>query len=261
MTIQYFLVDVSSITSKVARSQFSEAEIDRIAETILETGVAIEPILLRQLSPLEYEVAYGDLTYHAAARAQEIDPDRGEMVSAFVASEKVLPAAIRQAEFFAARKGGRAALSQGNGEIDDEGARAIATQIAPEQTTSNPNLEIRLTNVELRLTNIESRMDRALVELREQREQDRKWLEREVAEIRKDVPRPIAPLEAFNTLESERLAIKLKQAGIPSASQVAQNADSARQKGEFKSLSDVVKRVRGLSAERMLQIAESGLGS
>jgi hypothetical protein len=62
----------------------------------LESGGLLSPIVLKQTGPESYEVLAGDLEYHAAARAKELDPRKGEMVSAYVVPPQNQAAAVAQ---------------------------------------------------------------------------------------------------------------------------------------------------------------------
>lgn len=81
---EYYLVDVKSIQSTTPRSKFKVDQLETLAQSILETGGLLSPLLLKQTGPESYEVLAGDLEYYAAVRAKEIDPRKGEMVNAFV---------------------------------------------------------------------------------------------------------------------------------------------------------------------------------
>jgi len=90
------LVDVSGITSTVPRSAFDADQVESLAQSILESGGLLSPIVLKQTGPESYEVLAGDLEYHAAARAKELDPRKGEMVNAYVVPPQHQAAAVAQ---------------------------------------------------------------------------------------------------------------------------------------------------------------------
>jgi hypothetical protein len=92
----HYLVDVSGITSTVPRSAFDADQIESLAQSILESGGLLSPIVLKQTGPESFEVLAGNLEYHAAARAKELDPRKGEMVNAYVVPPQNQAAAVAQ---------------------------------------------------------------------------------------------------------------------------------------------------------------------
>jgi hypothetical protein len=84
MKLSTSLVAVKKITSQVDRSTFASADLDHAARLILNIEGVINPLILQRISLDAYEVVDGDFEYYAAARAREIDPLKGEFVSAFI---------------------------------------------------------------------------------------------------------------------------------------------------------------------------------
>ena len=82
LSTQFILV--KEINSNVPRSNFSDTEIEQLAKSILEVGGVIRPIVVRPTGIDSYEVVEGHLEYHAAARANEINPRDGQTITAFV---------------------------------------------------------------------------------------------------------------------------------------------------------------------------------
>ncbi|MEO6863043.1 MAG: ParB N-terminal domain-containing protein [Microcoleus sp.] len=78
------LVAVKKIVSAVPRSNFSEPDLDKLARLILESGGLIYPIVVRRTSIGSYEIVDGNFEYYAAARAREIEPEKGETIGAFI---------------------------------------------------------------------------------------------------------------------------------------------------------------------------------
>ena len=75
---------VKEITSTVPRSNFSDTEIEKLAQSILAVEGLIRPIVVRPTGIDTYEVVDGDREYHAAVRAREIDGRKGERITAIV---------------------------------------------------------------------------------------------------------------------------------------------------------------------------------
>jgi DNA uptake protein ComE-like DNA-binding protein len=96
-TVRFYLVDVKEISSTIPRSNFNENELEQLANSVLITGCLLKPLLLRQTSPISYELLEGYLEYWAAVKAKEKEPILAEMVSAFVVKPEVETIAIEQA--------------------------------------------------------------------------------------------------------------------------------------------------------------------
>lgn len=225
--IEYYLVDVSSIHSTVPRSQFSINQLETLAHSILSAGSLVAPLLLRQVGHDNYEVLIGDLGYYAALRAKEIDPRKGEVVSAFIIPPKLEDSAIEQLRY----------LSQ----LSD----------SPKPIPAN--------EIDLRITQIESRLNMALHDLETSHRRDIKRLDDDIEVIKTKIPQRIEPLEAFNSLSLAVLAQKLSAANVrgKTAKRILDQIDSERQKESFKSLTDIVSRLDGISANRMLGILDT----
>jgi predicted nucleic acid-binding OB-fold protein len=230
--ISFSLVDVKNITSDIPRSSFPEADLDRLAELILESEGIIRPLVLKVTGAESYTVVDGHFEYYAAVRAREKDPRKGEMVNAFVISPKSEITIAKQAELL----------------------RAVESldKIKPLSDT---------TNLEARLASIELRFEKQINELRSEQAQARQRVEDKLKQIESQSSKQIAPLEAFNTLSPFELVLRLKTAGLTGkkADKIIQNIKSQRQKKKFESLSDVVTRVEGLSDKGMVTLIDSWL--
>lgn len=78
------LVLVKKITSTVPRDNFRDRDLEKVAQLILELGGLINPIILRRNGMDAYEIVDGDFEYYAAAKAREINPQKGETIGAFI---------------------------------------------------------------------------------------------------------------------------------------------------------------------------------
>ncbi len=77
-------VEVKSIQTDESRSNFSEAQLDQLADLLLKGEGALRPVIVKQLDYENYRLIDGTLSYYAAVRAREKDSRRGEMVNAFI---------------------------------------------------------------------------------------------------------------------------------------------------------------------------------
>jgi ParB family chromosome partitioning protein len=84
MKLSNSFIAVKKITSSIPRSNFSEDELNRAAELILKVEGIINPLVLRRTSPQSYDVFDGHFEYYAAARAKEIDSQKGEYIGSFI---------------------------------------------------------------------------------------------------------------------------------------------------------------------------------
>jgi hypothetical protein len=238
---EYYLVDVKSIKSDTPRSQFNVDELDKLAQSILESGGLLAPLLLKQTGPESYEVLAGDLEYYAAVRAKEIDPRKGEMVNAFVISPKEQESAVQQF-----------ALLNPPQETAPPGEHPPG----PAPVTSSSS------DADQRLTNLESRLDEAIREMKRSQDREVSRLEQEVKELKSQIPQKVEPLDGFNTFSLPQLAQKFASAGFrgKSAERVIQTIEKERNKAEFTSFTDIVERVDGLGDKRMISIIDAWAG-
>jgi len=69
LMISFSLVDVKDITSNMTRSSFPEADLDRIAQMILDCEGIIRPLVLKLTG--QRVAVDGHFEYYAAVRARE----------------------------------------------------------------------------------------------------------------------------------------------------------------------------------------------
>ncbi len=231
--ISFYLVDVKSITSNRPRSNFSEHEIDCLADMILECDGLVKPLLLKQVGIEQYTVIDGELEYYAAVRAKEKDPRQAEMVNALIVSSEIEDSVLKQAE----------ALKP----------KAIPSNLS----TSADGVESRLSNLEFRQMNVESRFDNIINEIKAESWRQNQAMEARVKELESRIPKPIPLLNAINTLPIDQLDIRLNEAGI--TKRVINNIKKERNRQlfqPFESFSDVVKRIDGLGDKTMIKIID-----
>jgi len=229
--IDFYLVDVKNITSPIPRSNFTEGDLENLADMILESGGIIRPLILKATGLETYTVVDGHFEYYAAVRAREKDPRKGEMVNALVVSPKSENIVAKQAEVF-------------------RGFESSEKQVKPPSD---------ITNLELRLTRVELRFEKQINEFREEQAQERQRLEKKLKETESHIPKQIEPLEALNTLSKDDLAIKLQRSRVRGAEKVAKAIEEARRKKkkkEFEDYRDVVKSVEGLGEKTMVTIID-----
>lgn len=229
--MQFLLVDVKDITSNIPRSNFAETDLENLADTILESGGIIRPLVLKATDAETYTVVDGHLEYFAAVRAKEKDARKGEMVNAFVISPKVENIVIKQATVL-------------------KSLESTEQPVTPTSDTSN---------LESRLANIELRFEKQFNEFRSEQIQERQRLEGKLKEIESRLPQPTDSLNLLNTLNQDDLALKLQRSRIPGAEKLAKaiyDARLAKKQKEFEDYRDVIKSVKGLGEKTMLTIID-----
>ena len=227
----FLMVDVESITSSVPRSRYSEADLERLADQLLEESL-LKPLILKKSGFETYEVVDGHLEYYAAVRASEKNPRQGEMVNALIIAEGSEAAAIQQVKTI-------------------------------QELTKSPQVNgTKITDVTLesRLTNLELRLEKGFNQIREEQLQERARVDNKFREIEiTPQQKQTEPLEILNILEQNELEIKLQRSKIRGAQKIAQNIVEARHKKPNKAFinyQDVVKSVQGLGETGILTIID-----
>jgi hypothetical protein len=230
--INFSLVDVKNITSEVPRSNFSEADLDSLANIILESGGIIRPLVVKATGAETYIVVDGQFEYYAAVRAREINPRKGEMVNAFVISPKVEDIVVKQAEILEARE-------------------------SSNQPIKPP---VVATNLETRLANLELRFEKQINELKSGFAQERQKVDNKFNEISSQIPQQIEPLNLLNAGDQDDLSARLQRSRVPGAEKIAKAIVDARNKKtqqKFEDYRDVVKSVKGLGEKTILTIIDT----
>jgi DNA uptake protein ComE-like DNA-binding protein len=257
-TIRFYLVDVKDIVSTELRSQFDAGQLEQLADLILETGCLLKPLLLKQKSPVRYEVLEGHFEYHAAVRANEKDAQRflGGMVSAFVIKQEVEKPAISQAK--------------------------IVNQTISTPTSKTEVVSTDSNVLEHRMNNLESRLENELQAIRTTSEQNTQQLKAAIEHSHaqlsdalntlittatqpaqlpsSDTHNPLITqdnteariLEALNTWSAAELIFRLKTVGV--GKKMVEKIISERGKSPFKSLGEVTARKFGIGPKTMAQI-------
>ncbi|NDJ25126.1 chromosome partitioning protein ParB [Nostoc sp. B(2019)] len=241
---EFFMLDVSSITSSVSRSNFQEADLENLADMILESGGILKPLVLKKIGFEKYEVIDGHFEYYASVRAREKNPSEGEMVNSLIISSEKEEAVLKQA-----------AVLRSAEPFDKSSTTLIKTNHSESNSTNSDFslLEKQINNLRLELA---------------QERQERQKLYDTIKLIESQIPKQVTPLDVFNSLSLVELTFRLRTAGFTDkkAVQVAESVDKERTKKRFESLKDVLarvkvatgkKQVKGISGEKMVDIVDS----
>jgi hypothetical protein len=218
---KFLRVDITDINPSVPRENFSETELENLANLIIEIGGIVRPAILKKADNKKvderYDIISGDLEYYASVIANQKVPDI-EMINAFVVDEEAENIALQQIQLLST-------------------ASAI---IAPPEKTENP--------LELRISNLEKRLETQLQAIREEYQKEIKRLEEKP--IVPPPPPPISILELLNTCDANQL----KKAGI--TQKVEGNFLKMRKDKPFISTDDIINRVDGMGEKTLNKLVD-----
>ncbi|OUL35829.1 hypothetical protein BV372_09565 [Nostoc sp. T09] len=233
---EFFMLDVSSITSSVSRSNFQEADLENLADMILESGGILKPLVLKKIGFEKYEVIDGHFEYYASVRAKEKNPNEGEMVNALIISPEKEEKVLKQAS---ALRG------------IESNDKTVKSLTEPTQSTQPESL---------RLANLELRLEKQLNELKSGMAQERQRIDDKFKKIENLIPQQTDPLNLLNTLDKDQLYVKLQRSRITGAETLAKAIVDARlskkNKQGFDDYRDVVQSVKGLGEKKILIIID-----
>ena len=218
--VDFFLVETKLISSSQPVSNFSQPEIAKLAKLILDTNGLLRPLVLKETGFEQYEVVSGHLEYHAAVRAKEKNALKAEMVNALVIKAEEEKAAIQQVQL----------LEQ------------LSSSTKEDSTTS-------ITPLDDLASNLEDLFNRELKAMSQK-------LETNLQHISDQLPKQIKPIDAFNQLSDVDLTRRLISVGVKGKNS-GKIVEQIVKNRPFSSLSEVVKQVKGLSAEKMVEIVDS----
>ena len=241
--INFSLVDIKSITSDVPRSNFAEADLENLADIILESEGIIRPVVVKAIGIENFSVIDGHFEYYAAVRAKEKDARKGEMVNAFVISPKLEDLVIKQA-----------AIIRG----EESSEKPVQTSSSTSDT-SNISHTSNTDKLESRLQNLELRFEKQINELNSKIRQERETTNEELKQLENRIPQPSHPLTLINTLNTDELALKFQRSRISRAEKLSEAIIDARENKsnqKFLDYCDIVNSVKGLGDKTILTIID-----
>ena len=263
------IVMVEDISSSLSRATFSEADLEKAAQLILQMEGTITPIILQKVGIDSYVVIEGDFEYYAALRAEEIDPMKGETINTYVIeSKKDLPFYQKQIEVF--RK--QSVLVPAGKPVENKTLKKV---FVSSQTVDIQPIMNAINNLSERFDGIVNQQSKRYLEV------DKKFdgLQEKIANISIAQPEKPAIIESIitsdiSTLKADflddlnnqkitgiKLESKLKQIRfnkkVVANKTVIKNIILERRKKPFKSLIDVVDRVDKLGDATLVKILDN----
>lgn len=200
---KFLIVELEGVTSRVPRYEFNEADLDTLADSILESGGILKPLVLKKIGFEKYEVIDGHFEYYAAVRAREKNPNRGEIVNAFIIPAEKEDAALNQVAFL---KG----LDSPEKIVPPDEKNEIGKLLVQNkqiyamlnQLISNPPTNTQKVNTDDRLKSLENKIEHLT-----------SVVEKLFTEVEKLIPPPPPPKLNLITATNEEIMISLSQVG------------------------------------------------
>jgi len=241
--LNFQLIDIVSIQSPVSRAEFSAEKIENLAQNFLRSGGNIKPLIVKRISPEEFEVVEGHFEFYAAKRAREVN-QFFEMVRAIILDVKNQDGVLEQINLL----------------ISDQPVNISDNQHLTDQDANS--------GLSQKVDNLEQHLSRVIDELRHQIEQQNQLINR----LGKTESEFLSYLDYFNKSSIVELSNILdRKAGLSGkeANSIAELIVNTRQHGEFENLLDITERVfkknktktgkniRAISKDRLLKMIDS----
>lgn len=216
MSFVPFSIDLETIIQPESqkRSQFEETRIEEIANLFLKARDTINPVIVRKISPISFEILEGYLEYYAALRAEEID-EQFTSIQAYIVPPELESTILEQ--YRRLRTSSNPVIS--NPEIIDTSEQSLINLV--ERTIAH---QINLLKSSLQ-EGINTKLDQKVSEMFEQ------YQPAELIKSVQNIEQHIIPsdsklLEDFNNLSHELIKNKLKAAKISNGSLLNKLVDS-----------------------------------
>lgn len=217
------LVTVRDIQPQTARAEHPPETIEQLARGILAAGGLARPLVVRQTGMAAFALLEGELAYHAAARARELDPVQAEAVLAFVATRENEAELLKQHALLGSR-----------GDSGPAPGPAMGGEVS------------------LVLTRLEQMLTQQFRQQEEHQRRENEAFRQTNFELAKRIPRPPQVLRLLNGDNDELLADALRRTGQKAEALLA----AIRAERPFPSLQDAVKRVSGLTDGRVTKLTD-----
>jgi hypothetical protein len=232
--VNFAKVDVKEVESDRLRSDFSQRNIEQLADLILESGGILRPLILKQVDIEKYIVLDGHLEYFASVRAREKDPRKGEMVNAFVTASKDEIAIQKQIQILGSHL-------PTNG-IDEPTLKVSESKIQSQSSDWIGSFETRLSEVREELFQAKRDYEYRFVQL-EKNFQEKKQIDL---------------LDMINSLEKQGLIEQLSRCGMAKAKiEAIYDARNQKESKKFDDYQDIEKTTKGLGSSGILRLIDA----
>lgn len=224
--LNFAKIDVKEIQCDVSRSSFNSENIENLANLILDISGILQPLILKQTGVENYSIIDGYLEYFAAVRAREKDPEKGEMVHAFLVDPKDEASIHEQIKIL----------------------RGVDQNLPTTTSISGPD------------NNWISSFETRLSEIREIFFQTKRDHEYRFTQIERDVndSSQLDLLDLINTLDRQRLLAELSRYGLAKSKiEMIFDARKTRDSEKFESYQDIVSSTKGFGPSGMLNLIDS----
>ncbi|MEE3717764.1 ParB/Srx family N-terminal domain-containing protein [Tumidithrix elongata RA019] len=286
MKLSTSLVAVKKITSSKSCSEFDSERIEKLAQEILKAEGIISPLILNRTSLESYEVVDGHFEYYAAVKAREIDPRKGEMISAYIidSENSAISSAIKeQIELL------RASATDDLPQVDEtaesvdrnltaEILRSVVTKISNfetkistfenlliekvnkiEQTTNNAKPSSEIFSVDAVINKLEDKLATVIGQSIEKYFLANNLLKlpsKPCKTLLYEKEKGKIVLQGFNTFDASQLKQKLSECGVRTAKSLSQKIYQVRLLEPYNSIEDVITKINGLTENTMQKIID-----
>jgi hypothetical protein len=209
MDLKTVIVDLDSVQAKPAKE--TAAELEALANTIIQLRGLVSLPVVRQLAIDEYELISGQLEFQAYSQAQKMDDSLPDRIMAFLANDETEQPIYQQ--------------------------QKILSTITGKSTTS-----VASSSSSLDASNLSAQIDRL------SKSQDGSFAALQsivIAAIQDTIPQPLPILVAFNRIQEPAVVVQISKnlafLGDKKVQKIVQMLQAARRKGrEFQSFAEVL---------------------
>ncbi|WP_017304809.1 ParB N-terminal domain-containing protein [Spirulina subsalsa] len=243
----FLMIDIENIICNTPRSNFSEEQVEKLADHILNVEGLLQPVIVKKAGFESYELIAGELAYHAAMRAREKNPSQGEVVNAFVIQPEQQSYVVEQLAAFLE-------------------AQSPAIPLTVEPPAASPVVPAQ---DDQRLLDLEQRLEQQGQDIRAEFNRLYEQLAERMT-VLETAPPPetsaepsgavMGLLDSLNVLDGKSLRSELERRNIPRASILANAIITARDKQPqqvFRGYGDVVASVKGLGDKTLIKMIDA----
>lgn len=178
------IVDIDSIQVKSPLFDPAQktAQIEALANTIIDLGGLVNVPVVEQISTDDYELISGYLEYYAYLKACELNPRLPDRITVFVSNTKNQEAIRKQLEILQI--------------IED-----VPKKSSQSTDTKQAEIDLQIKNLESSINNINLNLLSAIESIKAEL----------IDEFEAKLPKPIPPLDAFNRILEPGIALRVQR--------------------------------------------------